>query len=157
MNAFLVVNKDGIPMIGTKVCATRGGAKNSMAPWLNAQVYDKVGYNTPMARVHQKAQEGFGIPKPIHPNRIHDLVDELRHTPTYSHKYGDKSITILLAEDYNKLIEEIVDEWHVAEIALTENTYKIKKMDLCEDCGGHKDVRFIKNTAQRLCRNCRRP
>jgi len=153
---FIVVNKDGVPMYGTKVCSNKGSATLSMAPHLAGIIFDKIGYDGPLADIHRKANQGYGVPKPVHDRAIDDFVDDMRHTPCYRHKNGNKSITRSLVEDYNKFIIELTDDWHVAEVGLS-SPYKVLKIDLCEDCGGHKDVRYIKNTAQRLCRNCRRP
>ena len=153
---FLAVDKNGVPMYGTKVCSNKGSATLSMAPHLASIIFDKIGYDSPLADVHRKAQQGYGIPKPVHDRAIDDFVDEMRHTSCYKHKNGNKSITRMVVEDYNALIIDITESWRVVEVGL-DSPYKVLEIDLCEDCGGHKDVRYIKNTAQRLCRNCRRP
>lgn len=114
--AFIVVDRFGIPLVGTKVCATARGAKNSMAPWLNGFVHDRIGWQGSLSEIDQKAQTSFGIPKPVHPDRIDDFVDEMRSVSNHTHPHGNKKITRELVEEYNEIIEEIVDEWSVKKL-----------------------------------------
>lgn len=151
---FMVVNRDGMPMYGTKICSTRGSAAQSMTPHLNRILYDKIGYDSPLTDIHRQAQKGYGMPKPVHDLSIDDFVDEIRHTPCYGHTNGNKAITRTLVEDYNDLIREVTNDWHVVEVGLN-SPYKVLNIDLCEDCNGWYDVRCVRNTNQKLCRNCR--
>lgn len=153
---YIVVNKDGVPMYGTKVCSNKGSATRSMAPHLAGILHHQIGYDSPLAEVNREANPGYGIPKPVHDRAIDDLVDKMRNTPNYLHQNGNKSITRSLVEDYNKIITDLTDDWHVAEVGL-KSPYKVLKIDLCEECGGHRDVMGVKNIAKRLCKNCRRP
>jgi len=154
---FIVVNKDGIPMYGTKVCSNKGSATRSMAPHLDAMLRTKIGYNGPLADIHNKANPGYGVPKTVHDQAIDDLVDEVRSNYNNRVRYqvGNKSVTRRDVEDYNVIIKELTDNWHVAEVGQS-SPYKVLKIDLCEDCGGWYDVRYANNQAtKRLCRNCR--
>ena len=154
---FIVTNKNGMPMYGTKVCSNKGAAARSMAPHLDSIIWDRVGYDTHLGQIHRKAQKGYGVPKVIHDRAIDGFVDEMRHKPDYQHKHGNKAITRSLVEDYNAIIEEITDTWFVAEVG-ANSPYKVLKIDLCEDCGGWYDVRYANNDAlKQQCRNCRRP
>lgn len=114
--AFIVVDRFGIPLVGTKVCATARGAKNSMAPWLNGFLHDKIGWEGSLKDINDKAQEGYGIPKPIHAARIDEVVDEMRTMSNYQHPHGNKKITRELVEEYNQIVEDIVDEWSVKKL-----------------------------------------
>jgi hypothetical protein len=153
---FMVVDRNGMPMYGTKICSNRGSATQSMTPHLNGIIYDKIGCDNPMADIHRQAQEGYGLPKPVHDREIDDLVDKMRNTSCWPHKAGNKAITRTLVEDYNDLIREVTDNWRVAEVGL-KSPYKVLEIDLCDECNGWYDVRGFKNQSQILCRNCRRP
>lgn len=124
---YLVVDKDGVPMYGTKVCSNKGAATRSMAPHLDGMLREKIGYSGPLSDVDRKANPGYGVPKPVHDLAIDDFVDDMRTTTSYQHKHGNKNITRSLVEEYNKIVIELTDNWHVAEVGLT-SPYKVCKV-----------------------------
>ena len=155
-SAWLVVDKQGIPMVGTKVCATRTGAKNSLAPHLNGELDHRIGWDDSAYRsIHKEAQRGCGVPKLVHPDRIDDLVDTVRSKPTWSHKHGDKRVTRVEVERYNEIVKEIIEPWEVVEVSTRPRTHKVMEGSPCGQCGGLKDVRYIKNFSEYRCRICR--
>lgn len=113
---YIVVNKDGVPMYGTKVCSNKGAATRSMAPHLHGMLHSEIGWSGPLYDLHRKVNPGYGVPKSISKAAIDDLVDELRNTPSYQHKHGNKDITRSVVEDYNRIVRKLTDDWHVAEV-----------------------------------------
>lgn len=114
-------DRHGNPLIGTKVCSTKSGASNSLSPHVNRMIGNKLGWQGLLAEINAEANKGCGIPRPIADSQIDAFVDHMKNgTNTWRKAYGSPDMTRKLVEEYNEIVREFTDDWHVAEIEIKE-------------------------------------
>lgn len=108
---YVIKDRKGNLMVGSKVCGSKAGCKNSYNSLINGELYSRAVSNDPFWQVQSLANEDhYGCP------RIVDDIDAfLDHAHNVNNYYGNN----IVKEDvlgYNELVRELTYEWQIEEV-----------------------------------------